>query len=289
MPLDHTQATATISFTGLLLFRVVKEAGEAGKKRCEVKVLECDRHKLDLVVEKITLNAGGVALSSRVVEHGLDLTRDIQIEVEAPPVPEIRLHKSDAGAFDRVNSQDDEDLRWLLDFESIELNSGPITLAPAAGVASPRAFQPTISIDQCTLYTKLKSDLPVAREEIGNPAPAVFLGKVASTIGADLTCGNGSKIVLSNVGPNANPLSLPQEPNVQYRIVIENECDFLDEVGAGSDFRLYYDALTTVNGKKFDLRPVVNIGPGVAAAAVPANFSSTNFPRICPPGGGGTS
>jgi hypothetical protein len=294
LPLDHTKATATISFAGLLLFRVV---GPDNNQRCEVKVLDCDKHTLDLTIEEISLdNDGQTALRSRLVEHELDLKQDIQIEVKASSAPGIELCENAAQNFDRrLNQGDDEDIRWLLDFENNELNDQPVVLEAQANAARRKVFQPTISMNHCKLYTRLKTDEFLAREDTQNPdTDRVFLGQAALRVGADLLCEVGSEIVLSNSGLGATAKVLPQKPDTQYRITIENDCEIPNDFGTGSDFQFYYDALSTANNQKFDLRRVVDRGDAEALENdrlinAPANFASDNFPRSCIPGGTGTS
>lgn len=286
LPLDHSKATARISFAGLLLVREAED-----KKHCEVKVLSCDKHKLTVTIQEITFAPDGTTkLKSRNIDPKLDLAQDIEIEVKEPWEPGIEFCKDGATPFDRkTGAGNDEDIRWVLDFENAELNGNPIEVDPNGT----KHFAPTIYIDHCKLYAQpptKEEEVVLAREDISNKNDRVFLGRAAFMIGADLL---GAKIELSNGGQAAAAVSLEQKAFTQYEITVENECQLPSDFGEGSDFRLYYDALRTK--KKFDLRRVIESENANAAndplSGIPPgiNFSSDNFPRICIPGGSGSS
>jgi len=291
LPLDHSKAAATISFSGLLLFR---KAGPDDRKRCEVNVLSCDRHKLTLTIQEVTFAADGTTkLRSKSIDPNLDLAEDISIEVKDPSERGVEFCKDVATPFNRQTGEgNDEDIRWVLDFENVELNGNPIDFDPQGT----KHFSPAIYIDHGKLYTQLKTeDVVLAREDVDNTNDRVFLGKAAFRVGADLVCNEGTVIELRNAGQNAAGVSLKQGALKQYQISIENDCEIPNDLGIGSDFRFYYDALTTADRRRYDLRRVIDSG-AVRAENDPltgtpptTNFSSDNFPRTCLPGGGGSS
>ena len=294
---DHANATAIIKFAGLLLFR---PTGPANNPQCEVKVLKCDRHKLDITIGKLSFDAQGSLLNEEIFNPLLNLDEDITISVKSPAQPGVEFYKDVRTAFDRKNDQgNNEDIRWVLDFERVlpngnpELNGKPINIGPQ-NVANPKSFSPTILIDHCKVYTSGRSEdtVNLAREDILDTNDRVFLGRATFQIGADLFCKPGTTIEIRNPNVNGSGVKLQQEAQTQFSITIENQCDIPDDVETGSDFRFYYDALSTADGKKYDLRHVIKSVAGARDPKDPldnVNFASDNFPRICFPVAGGTS
>jgi hypothetical protein len=288
---DHANATAIINFAGLLLFR---PTGRANNPQCEVKVLKCDRHKLDITIGKLSFDAQGTLLSEEILNPLLNLDEDITISVKSPAQPGVEFYKDVGTDFDRKNDKgNEEDIRWVLDFENQELNGNPIQIGPQ-NVANPKSFSPTILIDHCKVYTLKRTEdtVNLARENILDTTQRVFLGKAAFRIGTDLYCAPGTTIEVRNPNVDGSGVTLQQEDLTQFSITIENQCDIPDDVETGSDFRFYYDALSTADKTKFDLRHVIKSEAGARDPKDPldnVNFASDNFPRICFPVGGGTS
>jgi hypothetical protein len=297
MPLNHSQATATVTVAGLALFRMI---GQENGSQCEVGILQCDHHTLELRIEEILLEADGVTPQrSRVINPEFDLDKDIFIRVNDPLDEGVSAYKRERhgrGPSNKNQKLDDvEDFRWIVDFTSPDFNNGPITPVPdLANTTSPRAFKPKIHITNGTLYTAAITPDYFARELVTDRTDSRFIGQIGFRAGLDIKCGDkvNSGIELGN--REGTPQFLAKrpygnKPRVRYEISIENVCPFSAEMMAeGSDFRLYYDAITTADHKRFDLRKVVPNGgdPNKALRAPHTDFSLDGTPQACNPGGG---
>lgn len=298
MPLNHSQATARVTVAGLALFRMT---GRGNTRQCEVGILQCDNHTLELRIEEIILEADGITPQrSRVIDPKFDLDKDIFIRVNDPLDDGVIAYKRDRpGRQPSTKNQkldDVEDFRWIVDFTSPDFNDGPITPVPdLANTTSPKAFKPKIHFANGTLYTAAITPDYFARELVTDRTDRRFIGQVGFRAGLDIKCGDedNSGIELGNQGCAPQFLAKRphrNKPRVRYEISIENICPVSAEMMAeGSDFRLYYDAITTADHKRFDLRKVVPNGgdPNKALRAPHTDFSLDGIPLACNPGGGG--
>src|SRR5262245_29967914 len=109
MPLDHTKATVTISFSGLALSCI------NAKGQYEFGVIGCDRHQPVFDIQKIYLDPKTMTpINSELVDHSLSLKDDIEIEVVNPE--HAGVMKFEPSDFDRLNDKGDkEDFRWVVD------------------------------------------------------------------------------------------------------------------------------------------------------------------------------
>src|ERR1700730_18224326 len=115
MPLNHSQATATVTVAGLALFRMI---GRGRARQCEVGVLQCDNHTLELRIEEILLEADGITPQrSRVINPEFDLDKDIFIRVNDPLEKGVIAYKRDRTGRRRSTKNqkfdDAEDFRWI--------------------------------------------------------------------------------------------------------------------------------------------------------------------------------
>jgi hypothetical protein len=300
MPLNHSQATATVTVAGLALIRTIPQGGT---RHCEVGILQCDNHTLELRIEEITLEADGITPhQSRVIEPTFDLDQDIFIRVNDPVDDGVIVYKGNRPyqqneqAFTKDRKLDDiEDFRWVVDFTSADFNDGPIDPVPDPSVTtSPRGFKPKIYFTNGTLYTAALTLDHFARESLTDREDRRFIGQIGFRVGIDIRCGDeeNSRIELGNQGGAPQFLlkrPYRNKPRVRYEISIENICPFSVEMMAeGSDFRFYYDAITTKDRKRFDLRRVVRNGgdPNKQLAAPHVDFSLDAIPQACNPTGG---
>lgn len=298
MPLNHSQSTATVTVGGLALFRMV---GQRRPKQCEVGILQCDNHTLEVRIEEIHLEADGTTPTrSRIIDPEFDLDKDIFIRVNdslddgVVAYEHNRPSRKDSNNHRRFD--DVEDFRWIVDFTSPDFNNGPINPVPdLESTNTPRFFKPKIHFTSGTLYTAAITPDYFARELLTDREDRRFIGQIGFRAGLDIKCGNGNKsgIELGNQGGTKQFLPTrpyKNNPRVRYEISIENICPFSAEMMAeGSDFRLYYDAITTVDRRRYDLRKVIpNGGDRNKALRAPnIDFSLDGTPLACNPGGGG--
>jgi hypothetical protein len=285
MPLDHSKANVIISVAGIAFSRTYK------RNQFEVDFLRCDRHRPVLDIQKIELHAATrKRIRSSLVAHSLNLAENISIDVVYPDEdgsPRFQRGVSTylGSEFDRLkNIGDDEDFRWVADLEGPEFHNRKLRIKNLS------ELKPTIFIGSGTLYSRQKTDEVFARDSVDGKRTPVPLGRFAHGINADITCPDGSEVILSNLSESGFPegsarcsVSLPQSYDTQYVITIENDCDAADE-SEGTDFRLFYDVLEDPEGEKFDLRRVVETGCfGVPEKALKAqgDFALDGYPQNC--------
>lgn len=298
MPLNHSQATATVTVAGLALFRTI---GEGRAKQCEVGILQCDNHTLELRIEEILLEADGITPQrSRIIVPKFDTDKDFFIRANDPLVDGVTAYKPDRTGRQAANKNqkldDVEDFRWTVDFTSPDFNNGPITPAfDPEHTNTPRHFKPKILFTNGRLYTAAITPDYFARELLTDREDRRFIGQIGFRAGLDIKCGDSSKSGIELGNHDGAIQFLPRKtyrnkPRVRYEISIENICPFsADMMAEGSDFRLYYDAITTADHKRYDLRKVVPNGgdPHKALREPYANFSLDGFPQACNPAGDG--
>lgn len=296
MPLNHSQATATVTVAGLAFFRMI---GKGRAKQCEVGILQCDNHTLELRIEEILLEADGITPQrSRIIVPEFRTDEDIFIRVHDPldaGVTAYKPRRSGRRASNPNQKLDDlEDFRWIVDFTSPDFNNGPITPGHDPAITTtPRSFKPKINFTNGTLYTAAITPDYFARELITDRKDRRFIGQIGLRAGLDIRCGDNNKSGIELGNPDGAIQFLPKRPNrnkqrVRYEISIENICPFsADMMAEGSDFRLYYDAITTVDHKRYDLRKVVPNGDDSHNALQDEpNFSLDGLPQACNPAGG---
>jgi hypothetical protein len=285
MPLDHAQATVTMSIAGIAISRLYK------RNQYEIDLLRCDRHRTALDIEKIELDpVTRMPRRSSLVTHSLNLSEDIAIDVTYPDkdgCPRFQRGVSTylGRRFDRLQDiGDPEDFRWVANLEGPEFHNQKLK------VKNLSELKPTIFLSSGILYTRQKTDEAFARVSVkGKPSP-MALGRFAHGISADITCPVGGEVILSNLSESGlaesracYSVSLPQCDEVQYRITIDNHCDEADE-SEGTDFRLFYDVLEAPEGEKFDLRRFVETGCyGVPDKALKSqgDFALDGYPQSC--------
>src|SRR5689334_7851441 len=253
MPLDHSKANAIISVAGLALSCI----NALKRNRCEIGILRCDRHKPLLDIQKIELDPDSrQPVRSSLIAHSLSLDEDIFIDVEYPDTDDTAHCASGVTTymrreFDRLDDTgDEEDFRWIADLEGPEFHNHKLKLNHRY------KLNPTIFISEGILYTREKTDNAFARVPVKGRSSSIALGKFAYGLNTDITCPDGSKIVLSNRADSQSPerrrccsVRLPQNDCVQYLITIENHCKLADEA-EGTDFRLFYEVVKDSEGKE---------------------------------------
>lgn len=287
MPLDHSKATVTVSIAGIALSCINKRE----RDRCEISILKCDRHKLTFDIQKIELHPRTrEPVGSCLIPHSLSLDDDIAITLAHPHSDEVvscerGTSKYMGREFDRLRDiGDEEDFRWVADLEGPEFHNHKLKTVHRSKI------RPTIFITDGILYTRQKTDEIFARvSAIGKPC-AVPLGRLAHGINADITCVDGGAVVISNVYDKAVPdaarcpsVRLPKDDLSRYRITIENHCESQDD-SEGTDFRLFYEVLKDPEGKKYDLRRMVETGPYGRPEEVieeQRNLSLDGYPQNC--------
>ena len=268
MPLDHSRANVTISLAGLALSCINQDM----RNRCEVGIIRCDRHRPLLDIQRIEMEPGTrVPLRSCLIPHALNLDEDILIRVVYPNAEATANSKRGVSTYTRrefdrkSDTGDPDDFRWVPDLEGPEFHNVKLSIADRS------KLQPTIFLSDGVLYNRQKTEEVFVRTST-REKQTPRLGKLGHGMGADITCGAGGVVVLSNCSPDGSlepgySLQLPQSDHVKYLITIENLCQapFESDDGSaiesqGTDFRLFYQVLKDPKGRQFDLRRTVETG-----------------------------
>lgn len=251
MGLDHSKATATIAFRGLLVFCINDE------NQCEMAFVEHTNNNLALNIRLVFPN--GVELT---IKHSLLPSRGIRIETTNPDPPGVYCFKK--GVFDRKNTEGDpEDFRWVMDVEGPEFHDKSLTITSSPSVDGAAQLKTRLQITDCVFYANRVPGQIIARDRTddnvtGVAAAPVFLGPVADIIGADIVCKNdpSSGIVLTN--EEGQRLVLPRADGIRYEIEFNNACGVPSSPADSTDFSIYYNVLSDPDGVTFDLRDVVD-------------------------------
>jgi hypothetical protein len=77
------------------------------------------------------------------------------------------------------------------------------------------------------------------------------LGKIGTSAGADITCGEGGSVTLKVDGPDGFELPLPRSAGVRYNIILDNNCPPVADANCGADdgVAARREALVSTTGK----------------------------------------
>ena len=214
--IDDIPATVTLYVYGLGVWYLLSNA-----ERGLMKFLREESHRLSVrIIEK---GAGGAVSADDTVTLPMS-DEAISIQGNNPARTEIELHES--AAFDRFDwqSNDPEDLRWLVNITN-DIHGG----IPVAPILHERTLTP-LEVRNALFYTKSFTDydmnviLPTG--ELVNDR----FGAVGCVIGAKI---DAHSVTIS--GPNGLDRTLTKVPNFTHEVHIYNQAD--DIV---SDFYKYY-------------------------------------------------
>ncbi len=294
-PLEHEDATAIVSITGLAL-----GCYNAATQNYEVGFLRHDCHVLKIVVKK-KLRRGESVMVYEIGDNEHRIFIDA-VNCVTPQDP-IYFVGDNYDDFDRTQlTGDREDFRWVVDFDR-NLNEGnPVEIQrPNVPVTEMYISKPRLYADEGSM-TKDLFNL-ISLDARGNPIPNIEpepFGFFTEGIKADITCQNGGAVIFRVDGPQGFQVHLPHRYG-PHEITITNICppkaksengntdddagttgDPSDEVKP-TDFRHYYLLIKDTAGKKFDVEPA-NEGEGAVCNGSTLGKSDSLFPL---PGGSG--
>ena len=287
-PLDHPNATATVSITGLALGCYNKCT-----QNYEVGFLRHDTHNLTIEVTK-KLPYGESKMKYEIIDH----EHRIFIDAENAAAPEDPIFTV-GEEFDRTQPPENlEDFRWVIDFDTDMNDGNPVDLkAPDVPVTEMYISKPRLYGDQDLLtqdpHLVVRLD-PNTNEPVAGEDPELF-GFFTEGIKADITCQNGGAVILRVDGPQGFQVHLPHGYGQPHQIKIENICPpkaalANGETSCGSettgepgdpeptDFRLYYSLIVDPEGDKFDIAPVENHGEGAVCNGSTLGKRDSLFP-----------
>lgn len=250
MPVNESSATALVRFTGLGIACFNKD-----RERGEIAVIRDGKHTLSVKIQKPVYQEGAegdVIVYQDIATYENLPKDDVQIEIKAAANPVIAGYEIyQSGDFDRLESADVNDFRWLVNMDSLH---GGSPLSPAAG---PRYPLTKLYIGNGLFYTH-KLDTNLFFEKVEKNAGAAdtkreVFGNVAETIGVKI---EGDEVNFTiRIGDREETQSLKRVDGLPFRIEIKN-MDY-NANAVYSDMPDYYKYLASSGGTQFDLSPVV--------------------------------
>lgn len=236
--------TARIVFTGVMLMCI------NDNKQFEVGMITCPIHN-----PKITVRESGA--QSNEYELPWPADHDLIFKVNQAAADEVGPHPAATG---------DTDFKKVIDLEGPDLHNGPVTVNTALlngrrlGVTSGKLYTHKLNEDEFDLLTWTAASDPGTLVK--------SLGRTAQEVGLNIVCrnehGSGIDILDSITGQVIK--SLPSVADTSYQIEVNNDCLRPEEATAttlaaapasapliGTDFRYYYDVISSNDGRKFDL------------------------------------
>lgn len=264
MPLDHTNATATISVTGLAL-----GCYNRNTSNWEVGFIRHPRHVLNVEVTKET-SEGPANMTFQIDNRHSIFVEAVNV---IPPLEPLFT----PGDFDRQKpGNDPEDLRWLVDLEKELNNNEPVVFKQPEFPVTPLLVSQPVIYANPTKFLVGSADLMKLGDKNVKP-----FGTVGEAGDADIRCGEGGAVILRVDGPLGFSIELPHIAGATHTIEMENLCP--DSPGKKpdepSDFTLYYSIVRDTAGEKFDLIvPDHKNGVGAVCNAVFLGERDSLFP-----------
>jgi hypothetical protein len=249
MSVNESSATALVRFTGLGIVCFNKD-----RQRGEIGAIRDNKHTLTVKIQKPVFQDGAdadIIVYQDIATYENLPKDDVQIEIKAsnPAISGYEIYQS--GDFDRLESADVNDFRWIVNMHTLH---DAADLAPTAKQNYPLA---KIYIGNGLFYAhKLDRNLffeKVEKDAGGTATQREVFGNVAETIGVKI---EGDEVnVTIRIGDRDETHSLKRIAGFPYRIEIKNMDYSADAVY--SDMPDYYQYVASSSGKQFDLSPVV--------------------------------
>jgi hypothetical protein len=270
MSVQESSATALVRFTGLGIICFNDDL-----QRGEIAVIRDNNHVLTISIQQPVYQEGGEAdvILYQAIATYQQLPKDeVQIEIEArgtPPIAGYEVYQS--GEFDRLDSSDINDFRWIVNMNALH---GDAALSPTAEGAHPLT---KLYVRNGLFYThKLDTDLffkKVETDASGEAVEAAVFGNVGETVGVKI---EGDEVHFTiRIGDQEETHSLARVEGLPFRIEIKN----MDprEDAAFSDMADYYGYLASPQGNKFDLTPIIESADGETVTG------AVNHKQFCHP------
>lgn len=249
MSVKESSATALVRFTGLGII-----CFNSDRQRGEIAALRDDKHLLTIKIQQPVFQEGSgndlIAYSDIATYQNLP-KENVRIEIKALGKPAIEGYEIyQRGDFDRLNSADVHDFRWIVNMDTLHEETG---LSPTADGPHPLT---KIYIGNGLFYTyKLDTELyfeKVETDASGEAKQREVFGSVAETIGVKI---EGEEVSLTiRIGDQEETHSLKRVEGLPFRIEIKNMDYSANAVY--SDMADYYGYLSSPRGNRFDLTPI---------------------------------
>jgi hypothetical protein len=249
MSVNESSATALVRFTGLGIICFNKE-----RQRGEIAVIRDHKHTLTIKLQKpVYQNSGGndVIVYQDIAVYEKLPKDEVQIEIKAAGSPIEGYEIYQRGDFDRLDSPDINDFRWIVNMSALH---GETPLTPTGKRNHPLS---KISIGNGLFYThKLDTKLffeKVEKDAAGTAAKREVFGNVGETIGVKI---EGDEVSFTiRIGGNEETHKLQRIDGLPFRIEIKN-MDYSDNA-VYSDMADYYGYLANPSGTQFDFAPII--------------------------------
>ncbi|HEX7723413.1 MAG TPA: hypothetical protein VF397_14735 [Pyrinomonadaceae bacterium] len=253
MPVQESSATALVRFTGLGIICFNHD-----QQRCEIGVIRDNNHKLTIKIQKPVFQEGSesdvVVYEDIAVYENLP-KEDVEIEfsVEQPAIAGYEIYQP--GEFDRLESTDLNDFRWIVNFDNLHGGS-PLQKAtapdrdPLTKIYIPHGLFYTHQLDQKIFFEKVEKDAT------GGEQQRESFGNIAETIGVKIE-GSAVKVAVRIAGKEETH-SLERVEGLPYVVRIVNMDPSANAVY--SDMPDYYKYFASPSGVQVDLAPVIEDG-----------------------------
>jgi hypothetical protein len=263
MSLNESSATALVRLTGLSIV-CFNEA----QRRGEVAIIRDNKHSLTVKLQRPVFQGGGggdlVVYQDVAAYHNLP-KEGVRVEIRsagAGAAEGYEVYKG-GGDFDRLDSADAHDFRWVVHMDSLH---GGAALRPTGRRQHPLT---KLYISGGLFYThKLDTELffeKVEKDPSGRVLRREVFGNVGETVGVSL---GGEEVVFKiSVGGREETHTLGRVEGLPFRIELKN-MDYSPNA-VYSDMADYYGYLASPDGGQFDLAPVSDEdGPAAGAGSI---------------------
>jgi hypothetical protein len=251
MSVKESSATALVRFNGLGII-----CFNSDLKRGEIAAIRDNKHLLSIKIQKPVYQDGSendLILYQDIATYENLPKEDVRLDIRVLGKPAIEGYEIyQSGDFDRLDSADVNDFRWIVNMNA--LHDDDTALRPTGKRTYPLT---KIYIGNGLFYTyKLDRHLffeKVAADTSGAAMGREVFGNVAETLGVKL---EGEEIGFTIcIGDREEKHSLRRVEGLPFRIEIKN-MDY-SRNAVYSDMVDYYEYLSSPNGKRFELSPVV--------------------------------
>ena len=200
---------------------------------------------------------------------------DVKIEIKAlgkSPIDGFEIYQS--GDFDRLDSADPNDFRWVVNMNALHgetpLTAGTEERYPLTKLYIENGLFYAHKLDTNLLFEKVKKDAS------GNATQREVFGNVAETIGVKI---EGEEVSFAiSIGGQEETQSLKRIDGLPFRIEINNMDYNADAVY--SDMPDYYKYLSSADGHRFDLSPIVEDADASSTAGRSVNTMDFCHPVV---------
>lgn len=250
MSVQESSATALVRFTGLGIVCFNKE-----RQQGEIAGIRDNNHSLTVKIQRPVFQDGAekdVVVYKDIATYEQLPKNDVRIEIKAsgnPPIAGYEIYQN--GEFDRLDSHDANDFRWLVNMNALHgdtaLNASTKQPYPLTKFYIRNGLFYTHKLDRNLFFEKIQKDAS------GVATQRNVFGNVAETVGVKI---EGEEVSFTiRIGDQEETHSLRRIDGLPFRIEIKN-MDY-NANAIYSDMPDYYKYLTSSSGHEFELTPIV--------------------------------